>query len=946
MSRITDTKYSRHHSFWSRLLCSVAGLGWVLTCSAQISINEYSAHKGIFDGEEESDWIELINTSSSPISLGEYALSDDPTEPDKWPCPDYVMQADEILLICASGLDLDTKVDHWESVVLAENDWQYFPGNSAPPADWNQLGFDASTWNVGAGGIGYGDGDDNTFISPVPSLFMRQEFTIDDLSHIGAAVLSADFDDGYVAYLNGVEIARSDNLFGQPPGFDTYTTSFEEAQLYLGGSPSYEALSQEQLESVLIEGENVLAVQVHNFSPTSSDLSAIFYLSVGISDASMTYAPVPSWFDYVGGNQFYHTDFKLSPGEYILLSQSQTVVDIDAIPDDLSYGLSRGRSADGSGSWCYFEVPNPGLPNNTTCFEGVAAAPLFGLPSGWYASAQSTTVSSPGSTVHFTTNGDIPDTEDPIASGPLDIPETGIISARAFSDEGLLPSQVVDRTYIIGQDNHELPVMSIKTDSLNLWDFYEGIYVSGPNPDSNYPFFGSNFWQPWSKFARLEFFTGDQSLVAEEHLDLEIHGGWSRAEPQKSFRLDFKSKYTGRLEVPLFSEKSQIPDFNNLNLRNGGQHVWSDKIQDALISRLSKDTHVDYSAYEPCIVYLNGDYWGIYGIREKVDEHYIEDNHDIPDDQVDLLNAEGVLAGTDEKFIADYSYMMNIPAGNVAFYGLFSTRFDIENYIDYFIIETFVENLDWMGIAWQPNNIKVWRPQTPEGKWRYVLYDTDAGLGAFGTAPSQNYIEMARNPSQPNMHSELFDRALDNEQFRCAFTRRYADLTNSIFRQSVVDAHVESMSEQLAPAMPDHVERWQSPPSVIDWMNAVEFIRNRFSVRMPYARLHVNTTLELGGQHDLTLDVEPAGAGRIQVSTLTPEDYPWSGVYFNGCPIGLEALPDSGFVFSHWSANAHLPGQVEDASLSVDLEEDDLFTAHFTTITDLEEESGFEALLI
>ena len=104
---------------------------------------------------------------------------------------------------------------------------------------------------------------------------------------------------------------------------------------------------------------------------------------------------------------------------------------------------------------------------------------------------------------------------------------------------------------------------------------------------------------------------------AEEHLDLEIHGGWSRAEPQKSFRLDFKSKYTGNLNENLFNQKSEILSFNNINLRNGGQHTWSDKIQDAIISRLINETNVHNMAYEPCILYLNGEYWGFMEFVKK-----------------------------------------------------------------------------------------------------------------------------------------------------------------------------------------------------------------------------------------------------------------------------------------------------------------------------------------
>ncbi|NND95384.1 MAG: hypothetical protein HKN45_10995, partial [Flavobacteriales bacterium] len=797
---------------------------------------------------------------------------------------------------------------------MAEDDWRYFPGSQEPPSNWNQLGFASNSWSEGPGGIGYGDGDDNTVIDAFPSLYMRQEFVIEDLDEVLAAVLNADYDDGYVAYLNGTEIARSNNISGQPPTFDTYTSSFSEAQLYSGGVPSYEVLSDAELSSLMVEGNNVLAVQVHNYGASSSDMTGIFYLSVGVSSSSYSNPPPPSWFSFDQPNEYYHTNFKLGMGEYVILSDQNAPIDGEEIPDDLRNGLSRGRAPGGSASWCYFDEMTPDTLNFGNCYEGIAAPPEISLASGWYDTSQSATISALGSTVHFTRDGDFPYADDPIAPDIVLIDETGIISARAYSDQGLLPSAVVDRTYIIDQDNYELPVISIKTDSLNLWGYYQGIYVSGPNAGPDYPYFGSNFWQPWSKFARMEIFGADKSLLAEEQFDLEIHGGWSRAEPQKSFRCDLKSQYTGSVEIPLFSTKPEINDINNFNLRNGGQHVWSDKIQDAMISHISQGTHVDISAFEPCIVYLNGDYWGIYGLREKVDEHYVEDNHGVNSENVDLLNALGPLSGSALEFVTDYDELMNEPVDSEQFYEMFSDRFDIENYIDYFVIETFVENLDWMGIAWSANNIKLWRPRTQDGKWRYVLFDTDAGLGAFGTMPTMNYIELARQPAFPSMHSQLFDKVLDNPEFKCAFTNRYADLMNSIFRQAFVDEHVDEIVDRMIEAMPDHLERWEAPASLNEWLSYVEIIRDRVSTRLPYARNHVNASMGMDGQVDITLDVMPAGTGFVRISTFEPMTYPWSGVYYNGCPVNIEAIADSGYVFSHWSINSYLSEQETEPS--------------------------------
>lgn len=204
-----------------------------------------------------------------------------------------------LLNLCFATSVTIAQIDHWESVVRADNEWHYFVGNTAPPGTWNQLNFNDSSWPVGEGSIGYGDNDDQTIIEETLTLFIRRRFEIVDLNNISSAVLHADFDDGFVAYLNGVEFARS-NVEGFPPAHDTPATDFHEAGLYLGIHPEEFVIDQRQLKDLLQEGSNVLAVQIHNYTYTSSDLTAAFFLSLAIQAPSTDYQPTPSWFQEPG----------------------------------------------------------------------------------------------------------------------------------------------------------------------------------------------------------------------------------------------------------------------------------------------------------------------------------------------------------------------------------------------------------------------------------------------------------------------------------------------------------------------------------------------------------------------------------------------------------------------------------------------------------------------
>ena len=188
--------------------------------------------------------------------------------------------------------------DHWETAIFAEDDWRFIVPSFAVETGWNTIEFDVSNWDEGPGGFGYGDGDDGTIIDPAISVYFRRNFSVSDLTKLSSAVLSADYDDGFVAYLNGHEIGRSYNL--SEPGtfvpYDETTTYDHEASLYNGGLPESFMLDSLELDSFLTNGENVFTVQIHNVGINSSDMSGNFYLSFGITDDSEFYETPPWWF--------------------------------------------------------------------------------------------------------------------------------------------------------------------------------------------------------------------------------------------------------------------------------------------------------------------------------------------------------------------------------------------------------------------------------------------------------------------------------------------------------------------------------------------------------------------------------------------------------------------------------------------------------------------------
>ena len=907
--------------------------------SSQIIISEASAKDGWTEIMGETcDWIELRNDGEEAVNLEGFRLNDEFEYDNGWEFPYIELQSGQRLLIASSGLDKPYMSQNWQCPAIDSDTWDYIVPTSNPLAGWNEPGFNSIGWSLGQGGFGYGDNDDATVLEYADVIFIKKSFYIEDPLDWGYMSLAVDYDDGYIAYLNGNEVSRSTSMNGVLGDYNDFSNTYVEANLYQNLLPEQRLWDESEFSNWLVPGENVLAFQVHNDSPESSDLTIRPFLGMTRKDGEPSdWMDPPAWWPEYSA--LMHTSFKLSPGESVVLWNSEGE-QIDALPihPDIVFGHSVGRPEGNSEDWCIFDTPSPGEVNPLdVCYNGFETAPDASAPSGWYTSPLNVQIIEPssGQDVRYTMNGDIPNTTDPIfPSDGLNIYSSNVLSLRSFSTSGnSLPSEVQDYTYIINEFTPDIPTFSIITDENNLWDWETGIYVSGPNAGTDYPYFGANFWEPWSRLARIEFF--DENGVSQEkgQLDLEIHGGWSRAEPQRSFRLDFRNEYTGDFDYPIFEDTPQLNSFNNLNLRNGGQHSWGTKFQDGMYSQLARTTHNVASNWRPVILYLNGDFWGLYGVRQKSDEHFIANEFLTNDDEVDLIGPNGLLNGSDEDFYTSTSLLLATPTLDENFATLFEDKFDVKNYMDYFIFETYAQNIDWMGLAWGLNNVKTFR-SAPNMPWRYILYDTDESFGYFDNNVNANYIEWARNPGFPTVHSNLFNRFLEDIPLRLRFINRYADLVNTIFQPDVFNAMVLDAKESISETMPHHIDRWDSPPTILAWESYIDNLIAHNELRVGTSREHLMNSFELPDNHECLLDVYPPMAGEIRINTIVPSPLPWHGIYFEDCPIEIEANATNGWMFDHWESNNHtISGDMNENERvnTIPLHTHDIFLAKFIT---------------
>ena len=875
----------------------------VFSISAQqVYINEVMSSNGYTIADEDgdySDWFELFNNQETEVDLDGFGISDDIANPFKWVFPSVNIAPKDHLIIFASDKNRIEYVSHWETVIDWGDVWKYKLGTSEPPADWKDFGFSDQLWASGPSGFGYGDDDDATIVpSSTNSIYIRKVFSVDDVTDIKMVVLNVDYDDAFVAYLNGVEVARENiGTVNIPPAYNESATTFTEPLIVYGGAPNTYIIQNYQ--SLLQNGDNVLAIQVHNYGTGSSDLTLIPFLSLGMNAVPENANGVNPLLELP--IKFLHTNFKLSStGETLVLTNSQNLivdqVNFGAIGSDISYG----RQPDGSNSWLLFSEATPGDSNSTQGFSGTVAEPTVSISGGFYSAPVTVSITpvSNNDIIYFTLDGSEPNETSTQYSNPIQINFTQVLRTKAYST-GLLPSTSVTNSYFINYSS-SLTVVSLSTDPANLFDEEFGIYAMGDSAETSFPYFGANFWKDWERPVHVELFETDGSKGFGIDMGAKIFGGWSRGNAQKSFALFARGQYGASILNYKLFEELPFQEYEAFVLRNSGNDWLSTMFRDAFMTSLVDGIDIDKQDYRPAVLFINGEYWGIQNIREKVNEHFLAQHHNINPDSVDILENFGqVVQGDSSDYLALYSFIENNNMSIPLNYEYVKAEMDVDNYIKYFVSEIYFDNQDWPG-----SNIKYWRKSSND-KWRWIMFDTDFGYGIWSSSAYQNNtLQFALEPNGPGWPnppwSTLFLRKLlENTSFKNDFINYFADLTNTNYKSENVVNKINSIASAIQPEIPKHSARWNQF-TYNQWLTNVQNMRYFASHRLDYLRAHFIQKFNLSGTALVTLSNSDTAMGRIKINSLNIKSPSWNGIYFLGIPITVKAQHNTGYRFVRW----------------------------------------------
>ena len=669
-------------------------------------------------------------------------------------------------------------------------------------------------------------------------------------------------------------------------------------------------------------------IELYNTSDQEIDLSG-YYLSDDSANLNMwpfqsgTIIPAAGFIlVYADGTgNGLHTNFKLAKeGELLLLvNPEMEVLDSIRYPHQLT-DISFGRSGENLHTFGYFETATPGEMNADQVLAGISSLPVFSLGSGFFAGPQTIEITTvhPGTAVYYTLDGTEPAESSETYAAPIEISETTVLRVKTIEDS-LLPGLTITQSYFIDEPQN-LPVISLVTDPDHLFSDETGIYVEGtggvPGYCTSVP---HNVNQDWERPVNIELIEMDGTRGLNQVAGVKIFGGCSRVRyPVKSLALFARKEYeNSSFKYCLFPDKTS-EQYETFILRASADDQPFTLFRDPLTQKLVKDViDVDMQAYRPVVVYINGEYWGIHNMREKINEHYAEDNYGVNSDSVDVLrrnpeNSWDVVAGNADHYNAMMDYLREHDMTQETNYEYMKTQMDMDEYINYQIIQIFFGGRDWPG-----NNIKFWRSrEAPFNKWRWVLYDLDHMFKEYFSDIMDEATEVDCDCSWPNppWSTYLFRRLLENEEFKHEFAQRFAIYSYTHFSRDRLHRYIDELQAELAPEIPRHIERWGgqktnlpdntwvSPifESVSQWEANVQVMHDFTDTRHEMAMKHVNDYFGKTGFIHLDTHMNPPGTGSIKIGRTLLQDSAFSADFSSGETLKVVCVEEPGYLFSHW----------------------------------------------
>ena len=881
-----------------------------------VVFSEVSPSNANFKDNDGNDpgWLELYNTSDSPVSLKGVALSNDVKFPRRWVFGEASIPAKGHMVVFLSGKN--------------------YPDYIAPSDSVNMIGTDCSSESStgGMGGFNFGDfgggmgdwggggaiggaggatgGNTGTTTNNAENLPGKSSLCYNEggANQIGAVVKVSSAKGSYtrVVVKNAANLGQADQLVVR--GFITKNhkirLNFKEG----------DAMSEWNGKNLRGTGDTSSVYYVRlgdNASDVNrSKVSATTFATETEGSESTTFK-ITSYIARKRGHEP-HTTFKAEDngGALYLVSESGILdsVRYSAVPTGTSW------SRDGAGKWG-FASPSPYGNTVGEVFAVQAESGEVNIPpSGFYSSA--VTVNFPAGT-RCEQGGTAATENSPVVQQTLTISGTTVLRCRTYAN-GAYPSDEIIRTYVFEQ-MPSIATMFVTTDPLSMFSPDTGLYMKGNGASGMDPQYGANFWSNRELPVYVELFEkgSPQKPAFGVMGDYKISGQYSRAKEKKSFSVTLREEYGDkRLKYTLFPDNPELKKFKAFSLRNFGNNSGDDYVRDRIGTQMTEGLGVDYQRGRYVVLYYNGKYYGLHDLRERNNEYYYETKYGYDPNDIDLLDANndaGAGSATDYKNML--SWLQSNELTSDANYQKIADQIDVDNYMNYMSAEMFVNNGDW-----PHNNLKKWRVASQKGKWKWFLYDVDFGFGAGYNTQNGNVFSYVTNASgtngmgmmMPGMggqqggqqtggsisdHTILMIRLLGNDGFKKAFINRFCVLLSMNFAADRLVPQIEALHGQVQAEIARDAEFWNYKSGSFD--TNLEKIKSFAQTRQQTIMSEMKSYFTLGETVQVTLAVQ--GSGKILVHNLPLDKSSMTVNFFRDMPVTVTAEPAGGAVFAGWS---------------------------------------------
>ena len=604
--------------------------------------------------------------------------------------------------------------------------------------------------------------------------------------------------------------------------------------------------------------------------------------------------------------------FNLSNGENVILTDDEGhIISSVAIPGNVIDNKTYSTTTQELGAKYFVTNPTPYFvePFISYTEEEIIEPPQYSLEGGWYEDDVYVELSSKEGEIYYTLDGSEPDENsmkytdgitltnrskeeniysniDRIGTGNIFLPDfkvdkATVLKAVAISESG--KSETMAKTYFIGLDEddyRDISVMSISCDPEDLFGYENGIYVKGAVLDKyerkmdteaidySYIFEYPNYAKSgkgWERKCQIEYLSEDHKRVGQQTVGIRIHGGWSVSDNQKSFNLYSRSEYDGNDSFVLdFYEDGN--NYDKLMLRTGGQgDAYLAKLRDFFCQSLVSDRAIGTQKAKPCIVFLNGEYWGLYNLQESIGTGYINRHYNVPTNNIAIVKNGELVEGGDSD-LTDYYKLLDFAQNNDlsidANYRAITRQIDIQSLIDYYALEIYVANSDAFS-----NNLAVWRSKEPgfgryeDCRWRWLVYDLDESCGLddnMCAAYTDSFVDGHWRDSNPIGGDVLFSALINNEEFVTEFKESFTDIASNNFKYENVSNKLSAVSERYKTAVINSQLRfrgdyvldnysgnvdYEAPYNEIDYEKDIQVMDDFFAKRASYILEYMNSDL-------------------------------------------------------------------------------------------------------